>query len=52
MNSFTVAPSRRVKERLKGLRADPKTGYSTAAMRGKRPAPRMQAPLSVRRSGY
>jgi len=39
-------------ERLKGLRADPKTGYSTAVMRGKRPAPRMQAPLSVRRSGY
>jgi glutaconate CoA-transferase, subunit A len=39
-------------QRLGELKADRATGYSTAMMRGKKPAPMMKMPLSVARNGY
>lgn len=39
-------------KKLHDLKADPVTGYSTRIMRGKKPAPTMNMPLSVARSGF
>jgi len=39
-------------KRMLDLKADSVTGYSTRMMRGKKPAPRMNTPLSVARSGF
>ncbi len=39
-------------KKLLDLKADSVTGYSVRMMRGKKPAPRMKAALSVVRSGY
>ena len=39
-------------QRLLALNSDSVTGYSTKVMRGKKRAPRMNMPLSVKRSGY
>jgi len=38
-------------QRLVDLKADSTTGYSTRILRGKKPAPRMKAPLSVALNG-